>query len=102
MGHQIIKQPDGLLAVFSTVTDSWILYDATPGELVEYYAERAARDARRSAQETVGSVLADDARSKYYQFTMTFDEANREHLARGHTPCPFAHATTNDEGQSTT
>lgn len=102
MGHQIIKQPDGLLAVWSTGTDSWILYDGTPEEIVEYYAERAAEDARRSARATVDAVLAGEPERRYYQFTMTFEEANREHLERGHEPIPFAHLATTREGQSET
>lgn len=75
MGHQIIKQPDGKLAVFSTGVDDWIIQDATADELVEYYATRAAEDARRSARETCNEVLADRAGMMYGQFTMTYDEA---------------------------
>lgn len=89
MGHQIIKQPDGLLAVWSTVTDSWMLYDATPAELLDYYAERAAKRAREDTQEALDAVIAGDARRVYFQFALTFDQANTEHLERGHEPVPF-------------
>lgn len=76
MGHQIIKQPDGKLAVYSSVVDAWILVDASPEELLDYYAERAAKDARRDTQRVLDAVLADQPREVYYQFAMTFDEAN--------------------------
>jgi hypothetical protein len=76
MSHQIIKQPDGKLAVFSDNVDAWILYDASPDEVVRYYEERAAKDARESAQRTVDLVLADQPRKVYYQFAMTFEEAD--------------------------
>lgn len=76
MGHQIIRQPDGKLAVYSSGTDTWIISDATPGDLEDYYAERAAEDARRSTRKTLEHVLAGDPRKVYCQFTMTFDEAN--------------------------
>jgi hypothetical protein len=33
MTHQIIRQPDGLLAVFSPGVDDWVIADATPEEL---------------------------------------------------------------------
>jgi len=49
MGHQIIKQPDGKLAVYSSGVDAWVVVDASPEELLDYYAKRAADDARRSA-----------------------------------------------------
>ncbi len=80
MASQIIKQPDGLFAVFSTIVDGWVLVDATGEEIVDYFAERAADDARRSA----GRILYEVATGgkPYCQFTMTFDDAdklNNEH-----------------------
>jgi hypothetical protein len=77
MGHQIIRQPDGMLAVFSSVTDTWILYNASPEELEDYYAEQAAEDARRRTREILAHVLAGEPRKAYYQFAMTFEEADR-------------------------
>ena len=83
MGHQIIQQPDGKLAIFSTGVDSWIVMDATPDEIADYYAERAAADARRSARNTLNRVLAGKPREVYCQFAMTFDEANQESREHG-------------------
>lgn len=83
MGHQIIRQPDGLLAVFSNSaggglrpgTDPeddnswadgcWILMGATQAELEEYYAERAAKSARESARQAIEAVLAGEPRMVY-------------------------------------
>lgn len=82
MGHQIIRQPDGNLAVFSTGTDSWILMDGSPQALEDYYAQRAADSARQSARETIARVVAGRPGEVYHQFAMTFAEANdlsREH-----------------------
>ena len=75
MTHQIIRQPDGRLAVFSTGVDDWIIADATSEELGDYYAERAAKDARKSALDTCDKVLSGNARKVYYQFAMTYEEA---------------------------
>lgn len=83
MGHQIIRQPDGKLAVFSSVVDSWILSDATPEDLEDYYAEKAAEDARQSVRRIIGRVMAGEPRKAYYQFAMTFDEANGISLGSG-------------------
>jgi hypothetical protein len=88
MGHQIVKQPDGRLAVFSDGVDAWIVWDATPEEIVEYYAERAAESARVSARRTVAAVMEDRAREAYYQFTRTFAELNAVHKATGQTEGP--------------
>ena len=79
MGRQIIRQPDGKLAVFSTGTDTWVRRDATPDELVEHYAERAAEVARASARREIAEVLAGQMRGYGY----TFDEANENSRERG-------------------
>lgn len=88
MGHQIVKQPDGRLAIFSDGVDAWIVWDATPDEIVEYYAERAAESARDSARRTVDNVINDDPRKSYCQFTATFAELNAVHKATGQTEGP--------------
>jgi hypothetical protein len=77
MGHRIIRQPDGLLCVFSTGTDTIIVRDATADELADWYAERAAKSARESALDTCEQVLAGRARDIYCQFVMTYEEAVR-------------------------
>ena len=76
MGHQVIRQPDGQLAVFSTVVDSWILFDATPEEILDWYAEDAAARSRESTARVLAAVAAGDPGAVYYQFAMTFQEAD--------------------------
>lgn len=83
MGYQVIKQPDGKLALFSSFTDTWAMYDASPQEIVDWFTERATEDARRSAQHVVDAVVADRPREVYYQFARTFDEANATSGERG-------------------
>ncbi len=58
MGQQIIKQPDGKLAVFSSVTDSFIRRHATSEELVEWRAAEAADAARERTRAELKKVLA--------------------------------------------
>jgi hypothetical protein len=74
MPQQIIQQPDGRLAVFSTVVDAFIVLDATPDELIEYRAEEAAEKAREDTRREIDRVLSGESRP-YYQFTMTWEEA---------------------------
>jgi hypothetical protein len=83
VGHQIIKQPDGLLAVFSSVTDSFILADCNPAELLDYYAQRAAQQARKDTQRVLDAVEAGEPRKVYHQFAMTYDEAVKLHRRHG-------------------
>lgn len=77
MGRQIIKQPNGKFAVWSTNSDAIILYDASESELVNYFVEREikriADDIRQICAELHGGG------KPYYQWTMTWDEALKEH-----------------------
>lgn len=82
MGRQIVKQPDGRFAIFSSITDTVHIWDATADEIVDYFAEKAAEDARREAQRMVDAVARGDARSVYCQFVRTWEEvlaSDREH-----------------------
>ena len=74
MGHQIVKQPDGNLAVWSTVVDDWVIRDATAEQLADYYAERAALQAAEEVLRVTEAVLEDKATDIYHQFTRTFEE----------------------------
>ncbi len=83
MGHQIIKEPGkDTYAVFSSFTDTWILSNATRDDLLGYYAEKAARDARRHTAETLDAV-DEDPRKAYYQFAMSFEKANQASIEHG-------------------
>lgn len=75
MGQQIIQQPDGKLAVFSSITDTFIVVDATPEEIVEWRAEEAAERAREQTRREVDKVLAGNSRSVYFQSAMTWEQA---------------------------
>lgn len=89
MGHQIIKQPDGLLAIFSSFSDRIIMWDATEDDVMTHFAERAEERARRdiadaekAAREAVAAVLAGEPRKVYYQFATSWEQAmesDREH-----------------------
>lgn len=98
MGSQIIRQPDGMYAVFSSETDTIVVWDATEDEIVEYYVEIAAERARRDVQRVLGHVRADEPRRAYFQFALTWSEAlvkDREHQGeawqqfRRHSPSGF-------------
>lgn len=82
MGHQIIEQPDGKLCVFSTVVDALVIIDASAEELVDYYGREAAAKAREQAQKIIDKVTSGNAKSAYYQFTLTYDEAVKIDEAR--------------------
>lgn len=75
MAEQIIQQPDGRLAVFSSVTDSLVICDATPDEIIEWRAEEAADRARERTRAELEKVLDPANNRPYRQYTLTWDEA---------------------------
>jgi uncharacterized protein (UPF0371 family) len=79
MGHQVIKEPNdsGLLAVWSTVVDDFIIRNATREEIVEYYSELAAERAAETAHRVLDAVEEGRPEDIYHQFTMTFEEAKK-------------------------
>jgi hypothetical protein len=84
MGHQIIKEPGkDTFAVFSSFTDSWILWNASREELLDYYAERAATSVREGTARILDAVQSGNPRQAYHQFAMTFEEANAESAEGG-------------------
>lgn len=85
MGHQIVKQPDGKLAIFSDGVDygCWLRWDMTPDEVVEWFAERAAESQRSSARRQVDLVLADSSYA-YGRYGETFAYLNATSKATGH------------------
>jgi len=78
VGNQIVKQPDGKYAIFSSITDTIVFWDATYDEIVQFFVDRAIEDTKRSVQKVLDHVAADEPRKAYYQFTMTWEEALRD------------------------
>jgi hypothetical protein len=79
--RQIVLQPDGRLAVYSTVVDDVVVYDATPDEVADEAADFARetapanatpeqsaeriRRARETARSNATLVLAGEAHRAY-------------------------------------
>ncbi|MDT7785585.1 MAG: 1,2-dihydroxy-3-keto-5-methylthiopentene dioxygenase [Pseudonocardiales bacterium] len=82
MSQQIVRQPNGKYGVFSTVTNTIIVWEATDTEIVEFFAEQAAETARRAAQRALEHVAAGQPKKAYFQFALDWAEAlelDREH-----------------------
>lgn len=82
MGYQVVKQPDGLLAIVSSFTDTIVMWDAERSDVVDWFVEIEAKRARESAERTVEAVIEGEPGRIYAQFAMTWDEAkelDREH-----------------------
>ena len=56
MGRQVIRQPDGLYAVFSSGTDQWVAWGLTREQYIERRADEAAREAQEDAARLLDEV----------------------------------------------
>lgn len=85
MGNQIIRQPSGQFAIYSSVTSTIIMWDATAAEVVGWFADRAAQTARRDARRDLNHVKAGNARAAYFKFALTWEQARRADREHGGT-----------------
>lgn len=80
MGQQIIKQPNYKYAVFSSISDGFIICDATREQIVDLLVENE-RERIQASTERIFKLL-DEGGKPYHQFTMTWEEALKKHESR--------------------
>jgi len=56
MGWQIVKQPSDGWAVWSTITDSFLCWNCSREELIDWWAENTANRARKTAAEWMDDI----------------------------------------------
>ena len=71
MGHQIVQQPNGKFAIWSTISDGFIAIDCTRQEIVEYYVQKAAEGVRKETEEIFEQLAKGEL--PYFQFTRTWE-----------------------------
>ena len=74
MGHQIIKQPNGKFAVFSSIVDDFIMYEATREDIIELELEDSKERITREVDRVLEELKSTNPRP-YYQFTRTWEDA---------------------------
>ncbi|RAS59465.1 hypothetical protein C8D87_11477 [Lentzea atacamensis] len=70
MSQQILLQPNGKFAIYSSITDTIIAWDATAEEIVEL-----TTTARQETRRVLGHVVAGEPHKAYFQFTLTWEQA---------------------------
>lgn len=73
MAHQIIKQPDGKYAIWSSIVDDFVITDCTLKEYIEFLIERESKRIRNEVEEIARKL--ENGEKPYYQFTKTYEEA---------------------------
>ncbi len=73
MGRQIIIQPDGKFAIWSSVVDDFVAIDLTMDQVTETFVEQAAHSASHDTRMVMSQLR--NGEKPYHQFTMTYVEA---------------------------
>lgn len=76
MPKQIVKQPNGLYALWSTVVDDFVCVDATAEEIVAEFVEESTRQIQANVSRVIASL--ETGGKPYHQFTRSFDECVAE------------------------
>lgn len=75
MGNQIIKQPDGLFAIFSREQGKIVAWDAAEAEVLDWFAEQSAASTRRNIAMILGFVAASEPERPYGRRVLTWEQA---------------------------
>lgn len=81
MSYQIVKQPDGKLAVWSTIVDSFVMIDAEQTDIVDFLLEGRVSYTTQKVADIVASL--DRGGKPYGQFTDSWEAMQATH-ARVH------------------
>jgi len=72
MGRHIIKQPNGLYAIWSTIVDNFIMTDATPEEYVDFRIEEETQRIKKDLKEIFEKI---EKGERYHHTVYQWEEA---------------------------
>ena len=79
MAYAVFQQKDGRFAVWSTITDSYIVFDATPEEVAKCYVRRATGPALMDADRALKVAKGEKSKPFLYpEPEYAPEEANQE------------------------
>ncbi len=73
MSHQIIKQPNGLLCIFSSISDEFVLFNATTSEVINFLLIPEQQRVEDEVKRVFRKIQNQE--KPYAQFTLSFEEA---------------------------
>lgn len=72
MSRQIIKQPNGLYAVWSSIVNDFILTDVLPGSIIDLFVQEHRRDITERVSEVIRQLNCGE--KPYFQFTLSYEK----------------------------
>lgn len=77
MARQIIKQPNNMYSIYSSVPDAFIQQDLTKQEVIDFCVEEAREKEKQQLVDLFDKI--ENNKRPYYQFTLTYEEALSKH-----------------------
>ena len=74
MGHEIVKQPNGLFAVWSTIVDDFVILDATLQELIDDEVNDAKERITKELTEITNVLIS----GKSYRHFRSWKQAQKD------------------------
>lgn len=76
MAWNIVEQPNKKLAIFSSIIDSFILWDATEDEIRKYVADETVERAFREAENSTNRMLKNKSTDFEKYVTLSKESGN--------------------------
>lgn len=73
MGQQIIRQPNGKWALWSSIVSDFLMVDATEQDIVDYHVEYYTREMRFAVAAKI--IALEKGEPAYHQFSKSWQEA---------------------------
>jgi hypothetical protein len=85
VGYIILADPSapGLFAIFSTHTETIVIWNAPENAVIEWFAQKAAKDAREAIERDLSYIKAGEPEHVYGRPAMTWEQALRQDGRRG-------------------
>ena len=77
MTQQIIKQPNGLYALFCTMSETFVMQDATPQQIIDYKCKSYREEVTYEVDRIINKI--EKGNKPYCQFTLTWKKAYALH-----------------------
>ena len=81
MSQLVIKQPNGLYALFSTMSETFVMQDATPQQIKSHLIDYRCESCRKTVTNEVTNIISilDKGGKPYYRFTISWEKAYALH-----------------------
>lgn len=75
MGYFIVKQPNDLFALFSSIVDDFVIIDATKQDIINQFVEYYRQDTEERINQVIAALNGDKQHAYLLNYILSFDAA---------------------------